>query len=143
MCDHDVSELLSAYLDGETTVQESEQVQAHLLSCPDCRAELDHLTNTQSLTAEAPRMTAPPELLETLERQLASARGKRRPSGNRWFLRSGLATAAAVALWVGIRGAAPEPISLEPLLAAHERCAADSTPWERLRSVAAYSAAVR
>jgi len=42
-----ISELLAAYLDGEVTAKEGEQIEAHLSACPQCREELMALTATQ------------------------------------------------------------------------------------------------
>jgi len=36
-----IDEQLSAYLDGELTAQERQQVEAHLKICPQCRAEYE------------------------------------------------------------------------------------------------------
>ena len=38
-----IQELLSPYLDGETTATETKAVQEHLQNCADCRAELESL----------------------------------------------------------------------------------------------------
>ncbi|MDP2730857.1 MAG: zf-HC2 domain-containing protein [Dehalococcoidales bacterium] len=43
----DINDLLAAYLDGEVTPEEKTFVEAHLPSCPQCRAELEALSATQ------------------------------------------------------------------------------------------------
>jgi len=44
----EICELLTAYLDGEVTPEEKGYVEAHLPGCPQCRAELETLSATQS-----------------------------------------------------------------------------------------------
>ncbi len=43
-----ICELLTAYLDGELIVEERAYIEAHLHGCPQCRAELEDLSATQS-----------------------------------------------------------------------------------------------
>ncbi len=44
----EICELLTAYLDGEVTPEEKMNIEAHLPGCPQCRAELEALSATQS-----------------------------------------------------------------------------------------------
>ena len=50
-----ISELLAAYLDGEVTSEEHEQIQTHLSVCQRCRGELEALAATQEELRQALR----------------------------------------------------------------------------------------
>ena len=50
-----IDEQLSAYLDGELTAQERQQVEAHLKICPQCRAEYEQLRRVAELASEGLR----------------------------------------------------------------------------------------
>src|SRR5581483_5033408 len=56
--DH-VSELLSAYLDGQVTLAERQAVEAHLPSCPECQAELEYLRALRSALRSLPEAPVP------------------------------------------------------------------------------------
>jgi len=43
----EICELLTAYLDGEVTLEEKAYIEAHLPGCPECRAESEALSATQ------------------------------------------------------------------------------------------------
>ena len=54
----DINRLLTAYLDGEVTPEEQEQIQAHLSTCPHCREKLEALAATQNNLRQALKITA-------------------------------------------------------------------------------------
>ncbi|MCK4580605.1 MAG: zf-HC2 domain-containing protein, partial [Dehalococcoidia bacterium] len=54
----DINELFAAYLDGEVTLEEREQIEAHLLTCSRCREELEALAATQENLRQALKVTA-------------------------------------------------------------------------------------
>ena len=54
----DMNKLFAAYLDGEVTSEEREQIQAHLLTCQRCREELEVLAATQENLRQALKVTA-------------------------------------------------------------------------------------
>ncbi|MBV9283456.1 MAG: zf-HC2 domain-containing protein, partial [Acidimicrobiia bacterium] len=54
-----LSDLLSAYLDGELTPAEQEGVRAHLDICPECRRELQLIGEGRSLLRELPSVDPP------------------------------------------------------------------------------------
>lgn len=73
-CD-EISDLLSASLDGELTVQQEAEVQSHLAQCPSCRALMEDLTAIHEgcgglETAPPPELTR--RILEHLPPQKAS-----------------------------------------------------------------------
>jgi predicted anti-sigma-YlaC factor YlaD len=55
-----MSELLSGYLDGELTQQESQQVNAHIQNCESCRANFEELAGLKSVinNLQMPEMEA-------------------------------------------------------------------------------------
>jgi len=55
-----IRELLAAYLDGEVTSKEREQIQAHLPTCPQCRRELETLATAQKGLRQALKEMAVP-----------------------------------------------------------------------------------
>ena len=57
---------LSAYLDGELTAQETEEVRAHLADCATCRAELAQLRSVKTLLGRLPERSAPQDLWASL-----------------------------------------------------------------------------
>ncbi len=47
-------ELLNAYLDGELTSAQCQNLESHLEDCPECQAELESLASLAGMLAEAP-----------------------------------------------------------------------------------------
>jgi len=69
-----IKELLSAFLDGELTEEESSAVRAHLERCPDCRKEIEAFRKVSALYRDL-EDPEPPADLE--ERVLAEVGGLR------------------------------------------------------------------
>lgn len=65
-----LSELLSAYIDGEVTPREKAQVEEILLRDAGARSLLDELRQTSAMIAGLPRHGAPPDLATNLDAQL-------------------------------------------------------------------------
>jgi anti-sigma factor RsiW len=61
---------LSAYLDGELTAQETEEVRAHLADCATCRTELAQLRSVKVLLGRLPERSAPQDLWAALRAQV-------------------------------------------------------------------------
>ncbi len=98
-----VIEWLNAYLDSELKDSQVQQVEAHLVECQDCRAELESLARLSSLLHEvpAPEFT-PPERFAAqvnlrLPRRQTSAPKSRIAEIGWWVVPAGL-----VALWIFI-----------------------------------------
>jgi anti-sigma factor RsiW len=125
------SELLSAYLDGETSAEEFNRVNSLLASSSEWRQELERLNATKVSLASAPRLTAPADLVATLLSHPAIARRNAKvslwrrlfPETRPWVLAGSAGFAAmAFAAWMMVSAPwAPQAIPLQPLLAAHAR----------------------
>ncbi len=59
MIPHPIPEILSAYLDGEATAEERQQVESHLATCPVCRQHLEALKQTVALVHALEPVSAP------------------------------------------------------------------------------------
>ena len=144
---HEDGVLLSALADGELTGAEAARVEAHLLGCAPCRAELQSLRAMKSLLAAAPRRAMPPELVAAIESRLGRratpwALLQRFAAVPRYWAPTAALAAAAVAmtLWVHVLDRAPDQyVPLEPLLAAHSRYQAESLVPEDNLVAASYS----
>src|SRR5581483_11689564 len=103
-------EQISAYIDDELSPAERFEVEHHLESCPECRAQLDDLQTIARATSALPELPAPRSFI--LGSDMAGARGLAtealptevmpRPSRGRvpWFL-LGWAGAGVAALLLG------------------------------------------
>jgi hypothetical protein len=65
-----ISELISAYIDGEVTPREREQVESLLKRDPAARRLHDDLRQTSAILAGLPRHAAPPDMAGILDAQL-------------------------------------------------------------------------
>lgn len=61
---------LSAYIDGDLSTIEKEQVEAHLADCPVCHKELADLKETVALLQSTPQMTASEKFLQQVNAQI-------------------------------------------------------------------------
>ncbi len=79
---HPESALLPWYANGTLSREEEQQVSRHLTSCPDCRRELDELTQLKrNLTAAYQSQTAPsPRLAKSVLARVAQDAARRRPA---------------------------------------------------------------
>lgn len=105
-----LGDLLSAYLDGETSPQESRAVVDHLSSCERCRREMEDIHAARSALRALPILELPHSVLDAVDgRRVAEVVPlRRRP------VRIAAAAAAAVlVLFVSLATLfAPEPTSL-------------------------------
>ncbi|HEY0783479.1 MAG TPA: zf-HC2 domain-containing protein, partial [Thermoanaerobaculia bacterium] len=62
---HVSSEILSAYLDGESRPAETRKLEAHLASCTSCRGRLDALRGVARAVERSAVRAAPPAWLAT------------------------------------------------------------------------------
>lgn len=102
-----LDELLSVYLDGETTPAESKRVAFHLDDCLRCRRRLEDLHRARAAVRSLPLLEAPAGLIPAASE----------PSHRRRPLWVG-AAAAAAALLITVATVAtprPEPIDLSDL----------------------------
>lgn len=102
-----VGELASAYLDGETTREESERLRSHLAQCDECRDEVADIHMARSALRAMPILEMPLELLENLDLVPNVVPLRRRPPV--W-----IAAAAAVLIMFVTFAAAltPDPVGI-------------------------------
>jgi hypothetical protein len=94
--DHVDADLLSAFLDRQTTQDERTRIETHLQTCADCRAELESLRRTVALLQGLPRV-AVPRAFTLSEAQVGIRRPAAGPGWNGGLLR-GLGAVAALVL---------------------------------------------
>lgn len=145
----DISELLSAYLDGESTPAERAEVERLLESSPRWRTDLDHLARLSELIRGLPRESAPPDLAAAVQRRLAeksflqSVAAPKRSLRREWLAAlAGMAVTVA-AMLIGIqvleRGRSPHhefAASRAEDLALSHGAAPPSKPEEEAASIA-------
>jgi len=73
----ELSEELSAYLDGELSPEERAALETHLERCPRCREELASLRAVSGLVASLPRVEPSEQLSRTLAASLRARRTRR------------------------------------------------------------------
>lgn len=97
---HIDEELLSAFLDGETTEQETREVEAHVSSCDPCQVSLESLR----FAVAGLRALDEPEMPELHRKQLwREINRARRAPANRWRALVAVAgTAAAIVAFAGV-----------------------------------------
>lgn len=76
MTDRHLEEELSAFLDGELTLEDQARVSQHLDACADCRTDLQRLEETITLLRQLPSREAPKHLTDAAMR-LVDARSRR------------------------------------------------------------------
>jgi Tol biopolymer transport system component len=115
VCPH--KEKINAYLDGELSSWEQEQLRAHLEECPLCRKEFESLHATRQLLASIPSPERPAaywDYYETRLRERIASLGNRTPV-SRWVLRYAIVALAMLMLTVGIVSGRVSPIKIEVL----------------------------
>lgn len=105
-----VGELLSAYLDGETTIDESRQVVEHLSSCERCRVEMEDVHTARSALRALPTLELPRTVLEAVG---GAGPADVVPLHRRSVRIAAAAAAAVLVIFVSLATLfAPEPASL-------------------------------
>ena len=100
-----LDELLSVYLDGETTPAESRRINGHLIDCEKCRLRLAELNTARTAVRSLPTMELPwSPVMERPQPALVRRRSV-------WF-GAAAAVAAAVITVATIVTTPPEPLSL-------------------------------
>ena len=98
-----MNDLLWAFLDGELTAQEEEQMHAHLEQCADCRALLEQLQTLRTSFSDLEEIPAPEGFAEgVMNRIKAESKPKVIPLFKRPQIRALTAMAACAVLFVGL-----------------------------------------
>lgn len=103
-----LDELLSVYLDGEATPEESARLGLHLGECLRCRRRLTDLNDVRAAVRSLPILELPPRLVPAA----TDASVKRRHPG-RWG--AAAAAAAAIIAVATLTAPDPEPLDLSDL----------------------------
>ncbi|MFP3914808.1 MAG: anti-sigma factor family protein [Actinomycetota bacterium] len=104
-----LDELLSVYLDGETTPAESRRVRVHLGECLRCRHRLQALQEARAAVRSLPVLEMPPELLPA---PTTTEPPRRRTL---WLGAAAAAAAALVVATAALNAPRSEPIDLSDL----------------------------
>jgi len=91
-----ISRQLAPYLDGLLEPRETQQVEVHLRSCEQCRAERDQIRLGMAMIEHLPQIEAPESIWSAIEAGLADGQSSRRPAIPWW--RWALAAAAVMAI---------------------------------------------
>lgn len=94
--------LMSAYLDQELSVREQEAVESHLAHCAPCRGEVQALTETKQLLAQAEHYHAPPALLRRVMTNLEPEATRPLPCFAPFLVQLGQAALILVIIGVGV-----------------------------------------
>jgi hypothetical protein len=96
-----LGELLDARVDGELTVEQEAVVDAHVATCPACRAELEATERVKRWVADLPDVAPPFGFFEKI------LHGGPRSRRQRWPMRLGaMSLAATASIWFGVIGLA-------------------------------------
>ena len=97
-----MSLLLSAWLDGELSVREEEQMRAHLEQCPDCRALMEQLQTLHASFSDLEEIPAPDGFADrVMDRVARESKPRVVPLFKRPQFRSLAALAACAVLCIG------------------------------------------
>lgn len=103
-----LDELLSVYLDGESTHAESARIESHVRDCLRCRRRLMAFNEARSAVRSLPILDLPPELVP--------AAGFEHPRRRRAAWMGAVAAAVAALIAVAtLTAPSPEPINLSDL----------------------------
>ena len=91
-----VSAQLAAYIDGELTPRDAQQVEFHLAHCGQCRADCEQVRLGMAMVERLPSIEPPDAIWAAIEAKLQEPRPERIPAVRSW--RMALAAAAMVAL---------------------------------------------
>ena len=98
-----MNDLLWAFLDGELTAQEEEQMHAHLEQCADCRALLEQLQTLRTSFSDLEEIPAPEGFADgVMKRIKVESKPKVIPLFKRPQVRALTAMAACAVLFVGL-----------------------------------------
>lgn len=103
-----LGELLSAYLDGEVTTDESVTIRGHLADCESCRAELGDVMEARAAVRALPLLEPPAFLLPAVEQ----------PAVGRWYVPVAAAVVVVV-LAVGLLLGRPTPVTTDDVTVPH------------------------
>lgn len=94
-CPEKMVDYMHAYLDGDISTEEEQQLQQHLQNCPSCKQLYTDLTEAIQFIEQAEPLQAPPNFVEGVMAKLPKEQ-KRQVKTQHWFRRHPFFAAAAL-----------------------------------------------
>lgn len=95
ICPEKMIDYMHAYLDGDISTEEAQQLEEHLQHCPSCKQLFTDLTEAVQLIEQAEPIQAPPHFVEGVMAKLPEE-PKRQVKTQHWFRRHPFFAAAAL-----------------------------------------------
>ncbi|HTG93618.1 MAG TPA: FecR domain-containing protein [Pyrinomonadaceae bacterium] len=114
MFSNHVTNELSAYWNGELSVERNREVAEHIIACPRCRAEFEEIKLGVKLLEQLPLETAPSEMWSKIESALGQPAVQLRPRASFWrpqfaAIAAGLVAVILIGVWLLLRDRPVQP----------------------------------
>jgi len=115
MFSNHVTNELSAYWNGELSVERSREVAEHIIACPRCRSEFEEIKLGVKLLEQLPLETAPSEMWSKIESALGQPAIQLRPRASFWrpqfaAIAAGLIAVILIGVWLLLRDRPVQPV---------------------------------
>ena len=115
MFSNHVTNELSAYWNGELSVERSREVAEHIIACPRCRSEFEEIKLGVKLLEQLPLETAPSEMWSKIESALGQPAIQLRPRATFWrpqfaAIAAGLIAVILIGVWLLLRDRPVQPV---------------------------------
>ena len=114
MFSNHVTNELSAYWNGELSVERNREVAEHIIACTRCRAEFEEIKLGVKLLEQLPLETAPSEMWSKIESALGQPVTQLRPRANFWrpqfaAIAAGVIAVILIGVWLLLRDRPVQP----------------------------------
>jgi hypothetical protein len=115
MFSNHVTNELSAYWNGELSVERNREVAEHIIACPRCRSEFEEIKLGVKLLEQLPLENAPSEMWSKIESALGQPAIQLRPRASFWrpqfaAIAAGLITVILIGVWLLLRDRPVQPV---------------------------------
>jgi len=115
MFSNHVTNELSAYWNGELSVERNREVAEHIIACPRCRSEFEEIKLGVKLLEQLPLETAPSEMWSKIESALGQPAIQLRPRATFWrpqfaAIAAGLIAVILIGVWLLLRDRPVQPV---------------------------------
>ena len=115
MFSNHVTNELSAYWNGELSVERNREVAEHIIACPRCRSEFEEIKLGVKLLEQLPLETAPSEMWSKIESALGQPAIQLRPRASFWrpqfaAIAAGLIAVILIGVWLLLRDRPVQPV---------------------------------